>query len=71
MLVGKTRLICLENDSSADYLQYFTCTSNEPSISVSLYGTNKANYFSDNIVTIIGVYKYNSRFKIVIYLKII
>ena len=56
----------INNDQAFKYLNDY-----ETNLELVLYGTIKANYFSDNIVTITGVYKYNPRFKIVIYIKII
>ena len=62
-----TRLICIGSDSPTSYLQDFLWESSDSSkVYVSSYGTimgiNPTD--GDNYVTITGIYKYNSRYRI-------
>ncbi|MGI6710372.1 MAG: Ig-like domain-containing protein [Bacilli bacterium] len=70
--VGKTRLICLGEDSPSSSIQDFTWNTSDASVaSVSVYGTIIANSASSNKVIITGIYKYNQYFRVYIEIKVI
>ncbi len=67
---SNTRLICLGNDSPSKIIQDFTWTSLDPSVAVvSQYGTITGYHSGET--KILGVYKYNPRFKVEIILVVV
>ena len=70
MHVGKTRLICLGDDSPSTSIQDFVWKSSDSSLAaVSSYGTITAK--KTGKITITGTYKYNPYYKVVIVIDII
>ena len=68
--INKTRLICLGGDSPTTSIQDFIWESSNTNIAtVSIYGTITGRTVGD--VTITGVYKYNSYYRVVINLEVI
>lgn len=70
MHTQKTRLICLGEDSPTTSIQDFIWTTSDSSIAtVSTFGTITAHKVG--VVTITGVYKYNSNYKVVIEIEVV
>ena len=68
---GYTRLICFESNSPTDSIQDFVWTSSDNDIAtVSAYGTITAKN-KTGVVTITGVYKYNSKFIATIIINVV
>lgn len=66
----KTRLICLGEDSPTTSIQDFIWTTSDSTIAtVSTFGTVTAHKVG--VVTITGVYKYNSNYKVVIEIEVV
>ena len=74
--VGNNRLICLGKDSPTPYIQDFNWSIyglNAENISISSFGTITAKKYTENgtnVVQIFGVYQYNTRYRVSIYIEI-
>ena len=67
---GFTRYICLGDDAPSKILQNYEWTSSNPeSLSVSQFGT-LTGLQPNNLVTITGVYKYDTRFTVTILMEV-
>ncbi|MCM1260788.1 MAG: hypothetical protein NC182_06625 [Prevotella sp.] len=74
--VGNNRLICLGKDSPTPYIQDFDWSIyglSAENISISSFGTITAKKYIENEANVgiaIGVYKYNTRHRVSIYIEI-